>query len=71
MEFESVTENEMYLKIELKYCERCGGLFFRRHGSDLVYCVTCGPEVAQIARGRKKRPACVRWSDLRGGVACA
>lgn len=27
--------------LELKYCERCGGLWLRNHGSDEVYCPTC------------------------------
>jgi hypothetical protein len=28
-------------RIELKYCERCGGLFFRAHDTGLVYCASC------------------------------
>jgi hypothetical protein len=27
--------------IELKYCERCGGLFLRLIGASLVYCGPC------------------------------
>ena len=63
--------SETYLKIELKYCERCGGLFFRRDRSPRVYCVTCEPEVSNLARGPKKQAVSVKWSDLRGGIACA
>jgi len=29
------------VRIELKYCERCGGLFFRAHETSLVYCNSC------------------------------
>ena len=29
------------IQLELKYCERCGGLWLRRKGSDLVFCVSC------------------------------
>jgi hypothetical protein len=64
-------KNEMYLKIELKYCERCGGLWFRREGNRQVYCHSCLPEMDKVARGQKKQPASVKWTDLRGGAACA
>jgi hypothetical protein len=29
------------IEVELKYCERCGGLFLRLCGATLVYCDTC------------------------------
>ncbi len=29
------------IHVELKYCERCGGLWLRPQGSDGVYCVGC------------------------------
>ena len=29
------------MSVELKYCERCGGLWLRECGSDQVYCVRC------------------------------
>ena len=29
--------------VELKYCERCGGLWLRDSGSAKVYCVRCVP----------------------------
>ncbi len=63
--------NETYLKIELKYCERCGGLWFRPESSQQVYCVSCAPVVAHIARGPKKQPVSVKWHELHGGVVCA
>jgi hypothetical protein len=28
-------------EVELKYCERCGGLFFRLLGASLAYCGGC------------------------------
>jgi len=28
-------------QVELKYCERCGGLFLRRPATDVVYCAGC------------------------------
>ena len=29
------------VRIELKYCERCGGLFFRAPDTNFVYCASC------------------------------
>src|SRR3954468_1680801 len=60
-------ERETYLKIELKYCERCGGLWLRYGGSQQVYCVTCAPDMEKVARGAKKQAASVKWRGLQGG----
>jgi Zn-finger nucleic acid-binding protein len=50
-------------RLELKYCERCGGLWLRPVDSGQIYCVACGramaelppasrePETAQLPRG--------------------
>ncbi len=37
-----------YPKLELKYCERCGGLWLRLQGSDAVYCTACADAVRQL-----------------------
>jgi hypothetical protein len=29
------------IQVELKYCERCGGLWLRPQGTDGVYCNSC------------------------------
>jgi hypothetical protein len=59
----SDSTNELCL--ELKYCERCGGLWLRPAGGSQVYCVACGrsmaelppassePERARMLRGRR------------------
>jgi hypothetical protein len=36
------------LKFELKYCERCGGLWLRPAGSGQIYCVACGSEMEKM-----------------------
>jgi hypothetical protein len=36
------------LQFELKYCERCGGLWLRPVGGGQIYCVACGREMAQL-----------------------
>jgi uncharacterized Zn finger protein (UPF0148 family) len=65
---------ETGITIELKYCERCGGLWLRHAGSAEVYCVTCAPEMQQVAQPRKKPAASDGWDgamqDL-GGEVCA
>lgn len=38
------------VQMELKYCERCGGLWLRLRGSEMVYCPPCAVILAGIAR---------------------
>jgi len=40
MNFISKMEGEV-IQIELKYCERCGGLWLRPQGTNGVYCGSC------------------------------
>jgi hypothetical protein len=58
------------MRMELKYCERCGGLFLRQAESLRVYCVTCAPAMQEMAVG-KKLPASVRAARETEGVTCA
>ncbi len=48
------------VRVELKYCERCGGLWVREGGGG-VYCNKCEPEIADLpipkkTAGRLKLP---------------
>jgi hypothetical protein len=43
------------LQFELKYCERCGGLWLRPVGSGQIYCVGCGREMAKMPPASQKR----------------
>jgi hypothetical protein len=36
-------------EVELKYCERCGGLFLRLLGANLVYCAACMSQWATLS----------------------
>lgn len=36
------------IQLELKYCERCGGLWLRPKGSDLIFCARCAKTMAGI-----------------------
>lgn len=49
------------IQMELKYCERCGGLWLRPSGSDVVYCPSCSMIMAGIARDP-------RFLSYRGGT---
>lgn len=51
MEFEIIEA----IEVELKYCERCGGLWLRRRGAAEVYCHICGPKMAEFPEARKKQ----------------
>ncbi len=42
------------VRVELKYCERCGGLWVRERGTGVVYCEKCQPEVADLPIPKKK-----------------
>jgi len=37
-----------YPKLELKYCERCGGLWLRPRGAETVYCAPCAEQVRDL-----------------------
>jgi Zn-finger nucleic acid-binding protein len=43
------------VEVELKYCERCGGLWLRRRGTEEVYCRPCVPKMAECPAPRLKR----------------
>jgi len=34
--------------LELKYCERCGGLCLHPVGGEQIYCVTCARQIAEL-----------------------
>lgn len=54
MNFSSTTrDGEIY--VELKYCERCGGLWLRRPGQDNVYCGGCRARLATLLRTDRRR----------------
>ena len=45
-------------KLELKYCERCGGLWLRERGCGEIYCVECLVAIEELPPP-KKRPRSV------------
>lgn len=71
------TELIEIIEVELKYCERCGGLWLRLQGSDQVYCATCEPLMADLPTPSRKRPvSSISQSDIEAlggefGICCA
>lgn len=45
-----------YPKMELKYCERCGGLWLRPRDSEAVYCARCAEAMAELPPARGGTP---------------
>ena len=46
-------DNEKTVRLELKYCEHCGGLWLRECGAGVVYCQNCLPQIAELPRVTK------------------
>ena len=44
------------VRLELKYCERCGGLWMRTKGTEDVYCPSCAVEMLDLPARRKRKP---------------
>ena len=43
-------EGRELIELELKYCERCGGLWLRRKGTQHVFCATCTQQLSRSGR---------------------
>jgi hypothetical protein len=46
---------EEKIRSELKYCERCGGLWVRREGNLAVYCTSCKAYLAGLPRLERRK----------------
>jgi ribosomal protein L37AE/L43A len=44
------TQDSEAIQMELKYCERCGALWLRPTGSELIFCPPCSVILAGLAR---------------------
>jgi Zn-finger nucleic acid-binding protein len=49
------TDLTSIIQLELKYCERCGGLWLRQSRSDSAYCRSCVLILADFPTVRAKR----------------
>ena len=54
-----------YPKLELKYCERCGGLWLRPQGGEAVYCASCAHDIGELP------PVCPRGGTPPGAMHAA
>lgn len=61
MNFISILEKGV--AVELKYCERCGGLWLRLQGESEIYCMSCRLRMAEMPR-----LPCPTPEDLQGQV---
>jgi hypothetical protein len=43
------------VRLELKYCERCGGLWMRTWGTDDVYCPSCEVQMSDLPAVRRRK----------------
>lgn len=54
------------LQLELKYCERCGGLWLRVRGTQGPYCSPCAAALSEeVAVRTSKRPPRLPIRDIR------
>ena len=70
---ESENTKTKEVRVELKYCERCGGLWVRECGAGEVYCGNCRAQVADLPIPKKKPHRVglpVRRSSLVENYAC-
>jgi hypothetical protein len=66
-----------YLRVQLKVCEGCGGLWFRTQSEEDVYGRCCAGKLAQhakaslerrVARRVKRHPMALSQAALMGGA---
>jgi Zn-finger nucleic acid-binding protein len=63
--------------LELKYCERCGGLWLRPTGGEQIYCTNCARAMAELPPPstevkRTRIPRSGKWTaedDVNGNPA--
>src|SRR5215468_12744284 len=53
----------LLVPMELKYCERCGGLWLHESEHEEIYCPGCCPEMVDMPRSKKKRVVAVNSID--------
>ncbi|MGA2424691.1 MAG: hypothetical protein ABSG07_11855 [Terriglobales bacterium] len=54
------------IRVELKYCERCGGLWLRPQGAEGVYCAKCRVRLAALPNPGEPLPRKGRRRKARG-----
>jgi Zn-finger nucleic acid-binding protein len=60
--------DDVLVQVELKYCERCGGLWLPPKEETEIYCLGCVPQMAELPRGRRKRGFRPKMADYGSGL---
>jgi len=50
-------KQDAVVRVELKYCEHCGGLWLRECGAGTVYCESCTQRSGGLTRSEKETGA--------------
>ena len=53
------------IRMELKYCERCGGLWVRERASAEIYCANCAAALEELQGGAARRFHRTRGCDTK------
>jgi Zn-finger nucleic acid-binding protein len=61
---------DVLVPVELKYCERCGGLWLRPKEETEIYCPECVPKMAEMPQPRRKRVLVVAVNSIDEMEAC-
>ena len=61
---------DVLVPMELKYCERCGGLWFRERDAAEVYCPGCVPQMAEMPKPKRKRMLVVAVNSVEEIEGC-
>jgi NADH pyrophosphatase NudC (nudix superfamily) len=56
--------DDVLVPVELKYCERCGGLWLREKEGMEIYCPECVPLMADMPMPRRKRVVVVAVNSV-------
>jgi hypothetical protein len=63
-------QDSQIVRMELKYCECCGGLLLRPAGTEIIYCAGCAAHVRELAppraRRRRERGPTLPQAEARG-----
>ena len=57
-----------FIQLELKYCERCGGLWLRPRDSELVFCGSCAKAMAGLLLPKNRTAAELGASVMPQGI---
>ena len=59
------------LRFELKYCERCGGLWLRPAGGGQTYCASCARQMSELPRPSGERETLEEKENPRWAEGCS